>query len=87
MQIEVVESSSQPNVEGSICSMSMWPTLRDRIRKDQAGDEFVRSMEDKIRDGQVKEFNQGKDGALEYKGRIVVPNVEVLRKEILTEAH
>ncbi|GER51104.1 retrotransposon protein [Striga asiatica] len=87
MQLEVVESPPKLPVVGGIRTMRMWPTLRDRIQRDQAFDEFIRSMGAKIHAGGVESFYRGTDGALEYKGRIVVPNVEALKKEILTEAH
>ncbi|CAA0816700.1 Unknown protein, partial [Striga hermonthica] len=58
-----------------------------RIRREQASDEFVRVMEAKVRAGGVGDFQLGADGALEFRGRIVVPKVETLRKEILSEAH
>ncbi|CAA0827382.1 Unknown protein, partial [Striga hermonthica] len=87
MQLEVVGSPPKLPVVGGIRAMRMWPTLRDRIRRDQAFDEFIRSMGAKIHAGGVEGFYRGTDGALEYKGRIVVPNVETLKKEILTEAH
>ncbi|CAA0810475.1 Unknown protein, partial [Striga hermonthica] len=68
-------------------SMRVWPMLRDRVQRDQSVDEFVRSMRAKVVAEVVEGFYRGADGALEYKGRLVVPNVEALRKEILTEAH
>ncbi|CAA0831729.1 Unknown protein, partial [Striga hermonthica] len=44
-------------------------------------------MEEKVQAGGVEGFYRGSDGALEFRGRIVVPKVEALRKEILSEAH
>ncbi|CAA0837975.1 Unknown protein, partial [Striga hermonthica] len=63
------------------------PTLRERIRREQASDEFIRAIDAKVRAGGVEGFHRGTDGALEFCNRIVVPKVEALRKEILTEAH
>ncbi|CAA0824497.1 Unknown protein, partial [Striga hermonthica] len=53
----------------------------------QASDEFVRTIDAKVRAEGVEGFHRGTDGALEFRGKIVVPKVEALRKEILTEAH
>ncbi|CAA0825651.1 Unknown protein, partial [Striga hermonthica] len=61
--------------------------VRERIRREQASDEFVRVMEAKVCAGGVEGFQLGSDGALGFRGRIVVPKVEALRKEILSEAH
>ncbi|GER31042.1 polyprotein [Striga asiatica] len=70
MQLEVVESPPKLPVVGGVRAMRVWPTLQDRIRRDQAFDEFVRSMGAKIHAGGVEGFYRGTDGALEYKGRI-----------------
>ncbi|CAA0830070.1 Unknown protein, partial [Striga hermonthica] len=51
MQLEVVESPPKLPVVGGIRALRMWPTLLDRIRRDQAFDEFVRSMGAKINAG------------------------------------
>ncbi|CAA0840475.1 Unknown protein, partial [Striga hermonthica] len=72
---------------GSVSDMQVQPTLRERIRREQASDEFVRVIDAKVRAEDVEGFQRGTDGALEYRGRIVVPKVEALWKEILTEAH
>ncbi|CAA0833176.1 Unknown protein, partial [Striga hermonthica] len=90
MQIQAVDAlptAISGGVSASISAMQIQPTLRDRIRWEQASDEFVRVMDCKFRAGGVEGFQLGSDGALEFRGRIVVPKVEALRKEILSEAH
>ncbi|CAA0840348.1 Uncharacterized mitochondrial protein AtMg00860, partial [Striga hermonthica] len=72
MQIQVVDALSTA-ILGSVSSMQIQRTLRD---------EFVRVMDAKVRARGVKGFQRGIDGALEFRGRIVVPKVEALRKEI-----
>ncbi|CAA0841268.1 Unknown protein, partial [Striga hermonthica] len=52
-----------------------------------AHDQFIHAIEAKLHVGGVEGFSRGVDGALEFRGRIVVPKVEASRKEILTEAH
>ncbi|CAA0827948.1 Uncharacterized mitochondrial protein AtMg00860, partial [Striga hermonthica] len=86
MQIQVVDALPTA-ISGSVSAMQIQPTLRERIRWKQASDEFVCVMDAKVRAGGVEGFQRGSDGALEFRGRIVVPKVETLRKEILTEAH
>ncbi|CAA0819333.1 Unknown protein, partial [Striga hermonthica] len=68
-------------------SMQVQPTLRERMRQEQASDEFIRAIDAKVRAGGIEGFHRGTDGALEFRGRIVVPKVEALRKGILSEAH
>ncbi|CAA0825684.1 Unknown protein, partial [Striga hermonthica] len=53
----------------------------------QASDLFIRAIEARVHTGGVEGFSSGTDGALEFRDRIVVPKVEALQKDILTEAH
>ncbi|GER51815.1 polyprotein [Striga asiatica] len=87
MQLEVVESPPKLPVVRGIRAMRVWPTLQDKIRRDQAFDDFVRTIGAKIHAGGVEGLYRGTAGTFEYKGRIVVPNVEAMKKELLTEAH
>ncbi|CAA0822272.1 Unknown protein, partial [Striga hermonthica] len=57
-------------VSGSTSAMQLQPTLRERIRREQASDEFVRVMEARVHAGRVQDFQLGADGALEFRGRI-----------------
>ncbi|CAA0824998.1 Uncharacterized mitochondrial protein AtMg00860, partial [Striga hermonthica] len=86
MQIQLVDALPTASL-GSVNSMQVQPTLRERIRQEQASDEFIRTIDGKVHAGGVEGFHRGTDGALEFRGRIVVPKVEALRKEILSEAH
>ncbi|CAA0824488.1 Uncharacterized mitochondrial protein AtMg00860, partial [Striga hermonthica] len=72
MQIQVVDALPTA-ITGSVSSMQVQPTLRERIQWEQASDEFVRVIDDKVHTGGVEGFHQGTDGALEFRGRIVVP--------------
>ncbi|CAA0810068.1 Uncharacterized mitochondrial protein AtMg00860, partial [Striga hermonthica] len=69
MQIEVVRTLPK-EVTGRVNSMRVQPMLRERIRKEQSFDQFIREMEEKVQDGGVEGFYQGSDGALEFRGRI-----------------
>ncbi|CAA0811151.1 Uncharacterized mitochondrial protein AtMg00860, partial [Striga hermonthica] len=86
MRIQVIDALSTAST-GSVNSMQVQPTMRERIRQEMASDEFIRTIDAKVRAGGVEDFHQGTDGALEFRGRIVVPKVEALRKEILSEAN
>ncbi|CAA0819881.1 Unknown protein, partial [Striga hermonthica] len=85
--IDALPTAVSGSTSASVSAMQLQPTLRERIRREQASDEFVRVMEAKVRAGRVQDFQLGADGALEFRGRIVVPKAEALRKEILSEAH
>ncbi|CAA0820115.1 Uncharacterized mitochondrial protein AtMg00860, partial [Striga hermonthica] len=72
MQIQLVDALSTASL-GSVSSMQVQPTLRERIQQEQASDEFIRTIDAKVRAGGVEGFHRGTDGALEFRGRIVVP--------------
>ncbi|CAA0837884.1 Unknown protein, partial [Striga hermonthica] len=86
MQIQVVDALPT-SITGSVSSMQVQPTLRERIRREHVSDEFVRAIDAKVRAGGVEGFHRDAYGALEFRGRIVIPKVEALQKEILIEAY
>ncbi|CAA0811792.1 Unknown protein, partial [Striga hermonthica] len=71
MQIQVVDALSTA-ITGSVSSMQVQPTLRERIRREQASDVFVRAIDAKACAGGIEGFHRGTDGASEFRG-IVVP--------------
>ncbi|CAA0833519.1 Uncharacterized mitochondrial protein AtMg00860, partial [Striga hermonthica] len=73
MQLQAIDARPTVIVSASVSAMQIQPTLRERIRREQASDEFVRVMEPKVRARGVEGFKLGVDGALEFRGRIVVP--------------
>ncbi|CAA0811865.1 Uncharacterized mitochondrial protein AtMg00860, partial [Striga hermonthica] len=72
MQIQVVDALPIV-ISGSVSSMQVQPMLRERIRREKAADEFVRIIDAKVRAGDIEGFYRGTDGALEFRGKIVVP--------------
>ncbi|GAB2295080.1 hypothetical protein Dimus_038336 [Dionaea muscipula] len=77
-------------VQGSpdvlICQLTVRPTLLDRIRVAQSSDEDCQNISSGLTDGTSSEFSIS-DGMLRFRGRVVVPNDDELRDELLTEAH
>ncbi|CAA0840163.1 Uncharacterized mitochondrial protein AtMg00860, partial [Striga hermonthica] len=69
MQIQVAESLPT-EITGSVSSMQIQPTLRDRIQREQASDQFIRAIETKVHAGALEGFPRGTDGAFEFRGRI-----------------
>ena len=69
-----------------LASLSIRPTLIKRIGKSQKRDaklvEFIQKLEPKD-----KEFEVDQDGWLRKQGRLVVPDVDGLRNEVLRECH
>ncbi|CAL1388171.1 unnamed protein product [Linum trigynum] len=70
----------------SLATLQVWSILRERIQQAQNHDPFLNKI--------IEEIKNGKDGKFEFKnevlllnGRLCVPNVDELRREILEEAH
>ena len=64
------------------------PSLLSRVIKSQGQDTEIASIKDHVQSGTGDEgWAIHMDGSLRYKGEIVVPWLENLRKEILREFH
>jgi hypothetical protein len=63
------------------------PTLEQEIRKGQIGDAKIQEIKDLITEGRVQEFTEDEQGAIWFKDKICVPEIESLRETILKEAH
>jgi hypothetical protein len=63
------------------------PTLEAEIRQHQKDDKKLQEIRDLIKIGKAPHFREDDQGTLWYKGRICVPDVNDLRKLILSEAH
>ncbi|XP_071912339.1 uncharacterized protein [Coffea arabica] len=62
-------------------------TLLDRIKEGQAKDTMVQKWVEKMKKGELPNFNIGPDGILKFRNRVVVPKDEELKREILEESH
>ncbi|WVZ97163.1 hypothetical protein U9M48_042718 [Paspalum notatum var. saurae] len=63
------------------------PTLEQEIREHQKHDEKVQEIHELLKIGKAPHFKEDEQGTLWYKNRICVPNVDSIRKFILSEAH
>ncbi|XP_071926159.1 uncharacterized protein [Coffea arabica] len=62
-------------------------TLLERVKESQKEDSMVRKWGEKVEKGELLDFNFSPEGVLKYRNRVVVPKDEMLKKEILKEAH
>ncbi|XP_022865472.1 uncharacterized protein LOC111385326, partial [Olea europaea var. sylvestris] len=85
LRIEMVATPEQ--VTTHLATLVVRPTLRDRIIEAQVKDPFLQKIKNEIGTDKRKDFRIASDRALMFKGMICVPKDEVLRKEILEEAH
>ncbi|WVZ58084.1 hypothetical protein U9M48_008392 [Paspalum notatum var. saurae] len=63
------------------------PTLEQEIREHQKDDEKLQEICELLKIGKAPHFRKDEQGTLWYKNRICVPNVDSIRKLILSEAH
>ncbi|XP_071900995.1 uncharacterized protein [Coffea arabica] len=59
----------------------------ERIKEAQIKDSMVQKWVEKVKKGEISDFNLSSEGILRFRNRIVVPDDETLRREILEEAH
>jgi hypothetical protein len=62
-------------------------TLELEIRKGQICDAKIQEIKDLITEGRVPEFTEDEQGAIWFKDKICVPEIESLRETILKKAH
>ncbi|WVZ97202.1 hypothetical protein U9M48_042754 [Paspalum notatum var. saurae] len=62
-------------------------TLEQEIREHQKDDEKLQEIRELLKLGKAPHFREDEQGTLWYKNRICVPNVDSIRKLILSEAH
>ena len=67
--------------------MSLKPTLLERIMQCQRSDPYLIGVNDEVNSKKVTNFEVSSNGVITFQGRLCVPDVDNLRKEILTEAH
>ena len=79
MEIEVVMGHS----EAYMASLSVQPTLVERIKLSQANDPYLKKIMDEVRSGKKSKFSIPVDGALRFGSRLCVPTDLLIKKEIL----
>jgi hypothetical protein len=70
-----------------VASFHVRPVLIDRVREAQFQDPSLDQMRQKVLDNSQGDFSTRSDGTLLFRNRLVVPNIQMLRHEILEEAH
>jgi hypothetical protein len=83
MGIEIVMGHSV----AYLASLSIQPTLIERIKLSQSGDSQLVKIMDEVRSGKKPMFNISDDGVLKFGNRLCVPNDPLIKKDILEEAH
>ena len=70
-----------------LASLSVQPTLVERIILSLANDSHLKKIMDEAHSGKKPEFSISEDGALRFGSRLCVPNDPLIKKEILEEAY
>jgi hypothetical protein len=83
------ESSTQVLANLSLFNITLTPSLKAEIIAAQKDDEGMGHIRRRMREGDPKVacFHEDVEGTLWFKGRLVVPRREALKKKILDEAH
>ena len=68
-------------------AMTIEPTLLERIKQSQIIDSYLVGVKDEVESKKKIDFEVSTMGVITFKGRLCVPEIDNLRKEILTEAH
>ena len=66
-----------------MASLSVQPTLVERIKLSQANDPYLKKIMDEVRSGKKSKFSIPVDGALRFWSRICAPNDTLIKNEIL----
>ena len=73
--------------EAYLASLSVQPTLVERIKLSQVDDPHLKKIMDEVRNGKKSKFSISEDGALRFGSRLSMLNDPLIKKEILEEAH
>ena len=70
-----------------LATLKVRPVLIYTVREVQGQDEQMVKIKEQVQQGNKVDFMISDDDTLLYKGRLCVPNVEVLKRKIMEEAH
>jgi hypothetical protein len=73
--------------QGTLSQLKLESVLLQRIMDAQRNNEGMKHIREKIRAGKAKCFKEDDQGIIWFNNRIVVPKNEVVRQQILDEAH
>jgi hypothetical protein len=73
--------------EGYVASLVVQPTLTDRIREAQKGNQELEKIREALKEGKANGFHEDEQGTLWFEKRICVANDPDLRKLLFQEAH
>ncbi|WVZ75793.1 hypothetical protein U9M48_023824 [Paspalum notatum var. saurae] len=71
----------------TVATFEAEPTLEQDIRNHQETDEKIQEIREQIKLGKAPHFREDEQGTVWYKNRICVPDVDSIKKLILSEAH
>ncbi|WVZ63496.1 hypothetical protein U9M48_013123 [Paspalum notatum var. saurae] len=71
----------------TVATFEAEPTLEQEIRNHQETDEKIQEIREQIKLGKAPHFREDEQGTVWYKNRIYVPDVDIIKKLILSEAH
>ncbi|WVZ84414.1 hypothetical protein U9M48_031451 [Paspalum notatum var. saurae] len=85
--LEIHYHPGKANVVADALSEKNEPTPEQEIRNHQKTDEKIQEIREQIKLGKAPHFREDEQGTVWYKNRICVPDVDSIKKLILSEAH
>ena len=70
-----------------LATLKVRPILVDRVREAQRQDDRIKKIIEEVQSNARIDFSISEDGTLMLGERLCVPNIEVLKREIMEEAH
>lgn len=74
-------------ISGQLSTLTLQPTILDRIKSSQELDPLLMKLKEKARAGKNTGFNMSQKNVLHFKGRLCIPDDSQLKEEILSEVH
>ena len=62
-------------------------SLLSQIKEVQTDDSMVQKWVERMKKGEILDFNLSPEGIVRFRNRLVIPNDENLKREVLEEAH
>ncbi|WVZ52561.1 hypothetical protein U9M48_003609 [Paspalum notatum var. saurae] len=91
MPLELCEEFESLNLgfvhHTTVATFEAEPTLEQEISKHQKMDEKIQEIREQIKVGKAPHFREDEHGTVWYKNRICMPDVDSIKKLILSEAH
>ncbi|XP_073025160.1 uncharacterized protein [Primulina eburnea] len=71
----------------NLSALSAQPRLQETIKLKQNHDPSIAKIKEQLQEGKAQKFQNDEKGVLWIKGRLCVPDLDEIRREVISEAH